>query len=148
MEIGWILLRTHFGVVITGNRSVRWRTISKDAEPDPITMPACSTTVSTPDSIRILATLFRDCRCRERSHPAPPGGRRGDRRCSRSPPSPGRAATPRPTFGLPTVVNRCQVFGADPVRDVRAADYSNGQPGLGASTASGAPLGSMYSTHS
>ena len=47
MEIGWILLRTHFGVVITGSRSVRCRIISNDADPEPTTMPACSTTVST-----------------------------------------------------------------------------------------------------
>ena len=70
MAIGWILLCTHFGAVIAGSRSVRCRIISKDAEPDPMTMPACRTTVSMLDPISIWPTFARDARWRESSMPS------------------------------------------------------------------------------
>ncbi len=37
---------------------VRWRTISKDADPDPMTMPACRTTASTDDAMRLRRPCF------------------------------------------------------------------------------------------
>ena len=63
--IGWILLCTHLGVVMTGRRLVRWRTISNDADPEPMMTPACRIIVSTPDAIRIRPTSVRECRCRD-----------------------------------------------------------------------------------
>ncbi len=61
--MGWILLCTHFGVVMTGRRSVKCRIISNEADPDPTITPACNTTVSMPESIRMSPTTFRDSRC-------------------------------------------------------------------------------------
>ena len=34
------MTRTHFGVIMTGSRDTRWRSISNDALPDPITIDA------------------------------------------------------------------------------------------------------------
>ena len=38
--IGWAFVETHFGVVITGSFSTRFRIISKLALPDPMITPA------------------------------------------------------------------------------------------------------------
>ena len=45
--MGWHSVRTHFGVTMTGSTSVRYRSISKLADPDPITAAARSSTHST-----------------------------------------------------------------------------------------------------
>ncbi|MGY1718214.1 hypothetical protein ACI8AG_04085 [Blastococcus sp. SYSU DS0552] len=70
IAIGWIRLCTHRGVTITGNRSVRCRSISKDADPEPRTTAARSTTVGTPEPSRIAATSARERRCGESSSSA------------------------------------------------------------------------------
>ena len=52
-------LRTHCGAGMYGSTSVRWRIISKDADPDPMTTPAWKAIVGTPDSISTLPTFSR-----------------------------------------------------------------------------------------
>ncbi len=63
MAIGWIRLRTQRGVIITGSRSVRYRSISNDADPEPRMTAARRTTVGTPDPRRMSATSARERRC-------------------------------------------------------------------------------------
>lgn len=67
-------VRTQLGVTITGSRSVRYRSISKDAEPDPMMTAARSTAVGTPDSSRIRPTSLRDRRCGDRVRSSAPSG--------------------------------------------------------------------------
>ena len=50
-------LRTHFGAGMYGSTSVRCRTISNEAEPEPMTTPACRTSVGTPDRQEDLTHL-------------------------------------------------------------------------------------------
>ena len=75
MEIGWHRVCTHFGVTITGSTSVRYRSISKLADPEPITTAARSSTVSTGPAARTVPT---SCRLRRwslssaSSSPSPP----------------------------------------------------------------------------
>ena len=49
---------TQRGVIITGSRSTRARSISNDALPEPITIEARNSIVGTPDSRRIAADLL------------------------------------------------------------------------------------------
>ena len=53
---------THLGVTITGRRSVRYLSISNDADPEPITTPALSSIVGTPDARRISPVSAREAR--------------------------------------------------------------------------------------
>ena len=70
MAMGWLRLCTHRGVTMTGSRSVRYRSISNEAEPEPRTTAARSTTVGTPELSRMRATSARERRCGESSSPA------------------------------------------------------------------------------
>jgi hypothetical protein len=63
-------LLTHRGVTITGSRSVRYRSISKDAEPEPMITAARSTVVGTPLASRISPTSLRESRCSLSSSPS------------------------------------------------------------------------------
>ena len=68
--IGWIRLCTHRGVTMTGSRSVRYRSISNDADPEPMITAACSTTAGTPDRRKTSPTSLRDARCGDSATPA------------------------------------------------------------------------------
>ena len=46
--IGWHGVLTHFGVIMIGNRSTRYRKISNDAEPAPTIIAGRSTVTGTP----------------------------------------------------------------------------------------------------
>ena len=50
--MGWIRLPTQLGVTMTGRRSVRYRSISKEAEPEPMMTAARRMTVGTPEAAR------------------------------------------------------------------------------------------------
>ncbi len=89
--MGWIRLLTHLGVTIPGKRVVRWRIISNEAEPDPITTPAWITSAGTVDSSMIRATSARERRCGERSVSS--SGWRPDRWTMRSMPASSAART-------------------------------------------------------
>lgn len=88
---GWIRLSTHRGVVMAGSRSVRYRIISKEAEPDPRITAARRTVVGTPEASRISPTSLRDSRCGDRSSPS---GKRPPRWTTRLTPA-SRAACPK-----------------------------------------------------
>ena len=60
--MGWMGLFTQRGVTITGSRSVRYRSISKDADPEPMMTAARRTTVGTPTDDRIRPTSSRERR--------------------------------------------------------------------------------------
>ncbi|MNI84430.1 hypothetical protein D3C73_1413370 [compost metagenome] len=55
-----IRLLTQLGAGITGKVSAKWRIISNDAEPEPITTPAWNTMESTADSRNTRPTVSRD----------------------------------------------------------------------------------------
>ncbi len=63
--IGWIRVSTQRGVTMTGSRSVRYRSISNEAEPEPITTAARSSVTATPPSRRARPVATRDRRCGE-----------------------------------------------------------------------------------
>ncbi len=67
--MGWIRTSTHRGVIITGSRSVRCRSISKDTDPEPMMTAAWSTVVGTPEASRISPTSRRESRCGDSSSP-------------------------------------------------------------------------------
>lgn len=77
--IGWIRVETQLGVTMTGSRSVRYRSISKDAEPEPMMTAARSTVTGTPASSRMRATSARERRCGESSRSGTPSGVRPPR---------------------------------------------------------------------
>ncbi len=58
--MGWVRVRTQRGVVMTGSRSVRYRSISKETDPDPMITEALNATVGTPEPRRIASTSARD----------------------------------------------------------------------------------------
>ncbi|GAA2130335.1 hypothetical protein GCM10009727_22290 [Actinomadura napierensis] len=60
-------VRTQRGVTITGSRSVRYRSTSNEADPDPMITAARSHTAGTPASSMIRPTSARDRRCGDRS---------------------------------------------------------------------------------
>src|ERR687889_179315 len=62
-------LRTQLGAGISGSVSERWRIISKDAEPEPITTPAWNTMASTGLSRNTLPTASRERMWVDRSTP-------------------------------------------------------------------------------
>ena len=73
--IGWHLVRTHFGVVITGRTSVRERSISKEREPDPMITAARTSVTGVAPEARMLPTSWRLLRwgeCSASSEPSPP----------------------------------------------------------------------------
>jgi len=51
------------GVVMIGKRWVRWRSISKEADPDPIMMPARSSRTGTDVEARFVPVSIREVRC-------------------------------------------------------------------------------------
>ena len=57
--MGWVRVFTHRGVIITGSRSVRYRNISNEAEPEPMMTPARNSMVGTPLARRIRPTSAR-----------------------------------------------------------------------------------------
>ena len=63
IAIGWVGLSTHRGVTIAGRCSVRYRSISNDAEPLPMMMPARNSMTGTPVLASTLPTERRDSRC-------------------------------------------------------------------------------------
>ena len=63
-------LRTQRGAGMYGSTSVRWRIISNDVEPEPMTTPAWSTIVGTPEPSSASPTSARERRCRERRTPS------------------------------------------------------------------------------
>lgn len=67
--MGWIRLRTQRGVTMTGSRSVRYRSISKLAEPEPMITAARNTTAGVGASSRIWPTSAREARWRDNSWP-------------------------------------------------------------------------------
>ncbi|GAA3127173.1 hypothetical protein GCM10017687_47400 [Streptomyces echinatus] len=77
--IGWIRVRTQLGVTITGSRSVRYRSISKDTDPEPMMTAARRTAVGTPEASRMRPTSARDLRCGESRSPGTPAGVRPPR---------------------------------------------------------------------
>jgi hypothetical protein len=56
MEMGWHGVLTHLGVTMTGRRSARYLSISKDALPEPSIMAARRQVTGTPPSRRIFST--------------------------------------------------------------------------------------------
>ena len=65
--MGWIRVSSHRGAIITGSRSVRWRSISKEAEPAPRMTAARSTTVGTGEDRKMSSTSLREPRWVESS---------------------------------------------------------------------------------
>jgi hypothetical protein len=68
--MGCSRLSTHLGVIITGSRSVRCRSISKLADPEPMTTAARSTAVGTPEASSTSPTRSREAMCVLSSSPA------------------------------------------------------------------------------
>ena len=62
---------THFGVTMAGSRSVRYRSISNEADPLPMITAACSTAVGTPLDCRMSPTSPRERRCGDRPSTGP-----------------------------------------------------------------------------
>ncbi|GHE60595.1 hypothetical protein GCM10018782_38600 [Streptomyces griseoaurantiacus] len=91
---GWTRVCTQLGVTITGSRSVRYRSISNEAEPEPMITAARSAAVGTPESSRIRPTSARDRRCGESSRSGTPAGARPPRYTSRRT-SAARARSPK-----------------------------------------------------
>ena len=60
---------TQRGVIITGSRSTSARIISNEVLPEPITIPARSSTVGTPDAARARPTSWRLARCGGQARP-------------------------------------------------------------------------------
>jgi hypothetical protein len=63
---------THFGVIIIGNLSTRYRNISKDAEPEPIIIAARSTVTGTPVEASAVSTSRREGKCLLKFAPVSP----------------------------------------------------------------------------
>lgn len=72
--IGWMRVRTQLGVTIAGSRSVRYRSISNDADPDPMITAARSTAVGTPEARRMRPTSARERRWGESACSGTPAG--------------------------------------------------------------------------
>jgi hypothetical protein len=72
IAIGWTRVRTQRGVTITGNRSVRYRSISNDADPEPMTTPARSTTAGIPLARKMSPTSVRERRWADAPASGPP----------------------------------------------------------------------------
>ncbi len=53
---------SHLGATMSGSRSVRWRSMSNEAEPSPRTTPAWITAVGTPEPRRMVPTSAREPR--------------------------------------------------------------------------------------
>jgi hypothetical protein len=73
--IGWVGIETHFGAIITGNRSTRATIVSKPALPLPTTIGARSVVTGTAPCSSVAAVSARLRRCGERSgrsSPRPP----------------------------------------------------------------------------
>ncbi len=77
--IGWIRVSTQRGVTITGSRSVRWRSISKEAEPEPMITAARSSAVGTPLARSTRPTSTRERRWGESRPAGTPAGARPPR---------------------------------------------------------------------
>jgi hypothetical protein len=69
--MGWMRVPTHFGVTITGSRSVRYRSISNEADPLPMITAACSAAVGTLLASRMSPTSARERRCGDRPLTSP-----------------------------------------------------------------------------
>jgi hypothetical protein len=69
--IGWVIVRTHRGVTITGSRRTRARTISNDRLPEPTTGPARNSRHGMPLPARIRPTSCRLARWLDRRRPRP-----------------------------------------------------------------------------
>ena len=63
IAIGCVRFETHFGVVMTGKRCVKCRSISKDAEPEPIIIPARISITGTFPLANWRPVFARDSRC-------------------------------------------------------------------------------------
>ncbi|CAB4573641.1 unannotated protein [freshwater metagenome] len=61
--MGCVLLLTHFGVVMSGKRCVKCRSISKLAEPEPIMIPARSSMTATEVEANCSPAIARDDKC-------------------------------------------------------------------------------------
>jgi hypothetical protein len=74
MAIGWQWVETYLGVVITGNRSVRYRIISNDMLPCQMMIPARNSMIGTPLVRKISPTTWLDSRCGDKviSHSSNP----------------------------------------------------------------------------
>ncbi len=57
--MGWQRVRTHCGVTMTGSTSTRWRSISNDALPEPMTTAARSSVHGTGPEARTRPTSWR-----------------------------------------------------------------------------------------
>ena len=74
--MGWQRVSTHLGVTIMGSTSTRWRSISNEALPEPITTAARSSVHGTDPEASTWPTSWRLRRCGDRSalasSPRPP----------------------------------------------------------------------------
>ena len=73
--IGWVLVLTHRGAIITGSRWTSWRVSSQEMPPWPTTTAARRTVTGTPAAPSRVSTSRRERRCGDRSlssSPRPP----------------------------------------------------------------------------
>ena len=74
MAMGWVRVSTQRGVIMTGRTSVRYLSISKETEPEPMTMPARNSITGVGPLASVRPTSWRLSRCSDRSSslPRPP----------------------------------------------------------------------------
>ncbi len=63
IAIGWHLVLSHFGVIITGSLLTKSRIISKEALPEPTMMPALKVVMAKRPVLRTSSTAFREAKC-------------------------------------------------------------------------------------
>ena len=61
--MGWHLVFSHFGVIITGNLLIKSRIISKEALPDPTIIPALKVVVANFPVFKTSSTIFLEDKC-------------------------------------------------------------------------------------
>ncbi len=63
IAIGWHLVLSHLGVIITGSLLTKSRMISKEALPEPTMIPALKVVDAKFPEVSIFSTLFREDKC-------------------------------------------------------------------------------------
>ena len=61
--MGWHLVLSHFGVIITGSLLTKSRIISKEALPEPTIIPARKVVVANVPVFKISSTFFLEDKC-------------------------------------------------------------------------------------